>query len=56
MEEIRDNFVALLPITQHERFVPYGTHPNFRFAKDFFYAGTVICPLRAEGEAGNMIF
>jgi hypothetical protein len=25
-----------LPITQHKRFVPYGTHPNFCFAKIAF--------------------
>lgn len=41
MEEIRDNFVALLPITQHKRFVPYGTHPNFCFAKTSFMLGTL---------------
>jgi len=23
-------------ITQHKRFVPYGTHPNFCFAKNSF--------------------
>jgi len=23
-----------LPITQHKRFVPYDTHPNFFFAKE----------------------
>jgi len=25
-----------LHITQHKRFVPYGTHPNFCFAKTSF--------------------
>ena len=28
-------------ITQHKRFVPYGTHPNFCFAKTSFMLGTL---------------
>ena len=28
-------------ITQHKRFVPYGTHLNFCFAKTFFMLGTL---------------
>jgi len=28
-------------ITQHKRFVPYGTHPNFCFAKPSFMLGTL---------------
>jgi len=28
-------------ITQHKRFVPYGTHPNFRRAKTSFMLGTL---------------
>jgi len=28
-------------ITQHKRFVPYGTHPNFCFAKLSFMLGTL---------------
>ena len=28
-----------LHITQHKRFVPYGTHSNFRFAKTSFMLG-----------------
>ncbi len=27
---------AQLPITQHKRFVPYGTHPNFAFSGTSF--------------------
>jgi amino acid permease len=30
--------MAELHITQHKRFVPDGTYPNFCFAKNFFYA------------------
>jgi hypothetical protein len=30
-----------LHITQHKRFVPCGTHPNFRFAKTSFMLGTL---------------
>jgi len=41
--------MATLHITQHKRFVPYGTHPclpsaqagKFLLCKNFFYAGTV---------------
>ena len=29
-------------ITQHKRFVPYGTHPNFYFAKTSFMLETLI--------------
>jgi len=32
---------AQLHITQHKRFVPYGTHPNFCFAKTSFMLGTL---------------
>jgi hypothetical protein len=28
-------------ITQHKRFVPYGTHPNFYLAKTSFMLGTL---------------
>jgi len=28
-------------ITHHKRFVPYGTHPNFCFAKTSFMLGTL---------------
>jgi len=28
-------------ITQHKRFVPYGTHPNFCYAKTSFMLGTL---------------
>jgi len=28
-------------ITQHKRFVPYGTHPNFCFAKTSFMLETL---------------
>jgi len=28
-------------ITQHKRFVPYSTHPNFCYAKTSFMLGTV---------------
>jgi hypothetical protein len=35
----RDNMPSKLQITQHERLVPYGTHP-FLLRKDF-YAGNV---------------
>jgi len=28
-------------LTQHKRFVPYGTHPNFCFAKTSFMLGTL---------------
>jgi hypothetical protein len=28
-------------ITQHKRFVPNGTHPNFCFAKTSFMLGTL---------------
>ena len=28
-------------ITQHKRFVPYGTHPNFGFAETSFMLGTL---------------
>jgi hypothetical protein len=28
-------------ITQHKRFAPYGTHPNFCFAKTSFMLGTL---------------
>ena len=28
-------------ITQHKRFVPYGTHPNFCFTKTSFMLGTL---------------
>jgi len=30
-----------LHITQHKRFVPYGTHPNFCFAKTSFMLRTL---------------
>ncbi len=30
-----------LHITQHKRFVPDGTHPNFCFAKTSFMLGTL---------------
>jgi len=30
-----------LPITQHKRFVPYGTQSNFCFAKTSFMLGTL---------------
>ena len=29
-------------ITQHKRFVPYGTHPNFCYAKTSFMLGTLV--------------
>ena len=32
---------AQLHITQHKRFVPYSTHPNFCFAKTSFMLGTL---------------
>jgi len=28
-------------LTQHKRFMPYGTHPNFCFAKTSFILGTL---------------
>ena len=28
-------------ITQHKRFVPYDTHPNFCFANNYFMLGTL---------------
>ena len=28
-------------LTQHKRFVPYGTHQNFRFAKTSFMPETL---------------
>jgi len=34
-------YMATLHITQHKRFVPYGTHPNFCFAKTSFILGTL---------------
>jgi len=39
-----------LHITQHKRFVPYGTHQNFCFAKTSFMLGTLvaICPLATK--------
>lgn len=33
--------MAALPVTQHKRFVPNGTHPNFCFAKTSFMLGTL---------------
>lgn len=30
-----------LPITQHKRFVPYGTQPNPAFGEIFFMLGTL---------------
>jgi hypothetical protein len=36
---ITENMKPPLHITQHKRFVPYGTHSNFLFRKNFFYAG-----------------
>jgi hypothetical protein len=38
------NIIKICPplhITQHKRFVPYGTHPNFCFAKTSFMLGTL---------------
>ena len=28
-------------LTQHKKFVPFGTHPNFCFAKTSFMLGTL---------------
>ena len=43
-------YMATLHITQHKKFVSYGTHPNFRFAKSSFMLGT-LCEIvgRLEG-------
>jgi len=30
-----------LHLTQHKRFVPYGTYPNFCYAKTSFMLGTL---------------
>jgi len=35
-KELQNKFQAELHITQHKRFVPYRTHPNFYFAKTSF--------------------
>jgi hypothetical protein len=36
-----DLIMPPLHITQHKRFVPNGTHPNFCFAKTSFMLGTL---------------
>ena len=46
MSELRQVHVGLLMapplrLTQHKRFVPNGTHPNFCFAKTSFMLGTL---------------
>jgi len=33
-------------ITQHKRFLPYSTHPNFCFAKNSFMLGTLCVMLK----------
>jgi len=38
---IGGNHLRQLHITQHKRFVPYGTHQNFCFAKNSFMLGTL---------------
>jgi len=35
-------------LTQHKRFVPYGTHPNSAFGRTSFMLGTLY-PLKTEG-------
>ena len=37
----RYNLWASHRLTQHKRFVPYGTHPNFCFAKTSFMLETL---------------
>jgi len=39
--EIHNKMKPPLHITQHKRFVPYGTHPNFCIAKTSFMQGTL---------------
>jgi len=34
-------YIVTLHITQHKKFVSYGTHPNFCFAKTSFILGTL---------------
>ncbi len=42
------NFNVLRRLTQHKRFVPYGNHPNFCYAKTSF----MLVPLGEIGRKG----
>jgi hypothetical protein len=45
-----------LPITQYKRFVRYGTHPNFCYAKTSFMLGTLyeMVILRLKKDTTNL--
>jgi len=42
-------------LTKHKRFVPYGTHPNFCFAKTSFMLGTLGKTATRKGDLDEYI-